>query len=73
MERGKSEIVDGRRSWRRRKVSSRPVLSFAIDSGVEREWMVENAPCSKVVDGEVTLNIKLGGKGLGSMDYSMIV
>lgn len=35
--------------------------------------MVENAPCSKVADGEVTLNIKLGGKGLGSMDYSMIV
>lgn len=36
-------------------------------------------PCSKVaVDGEVTLNIKLGGRGgggswLGSMDYSMIV
>lgn len=77
MERGKSEIVDGRRG----KVSNRPVLSSAIDSGGgggmdDGKRRAENAACSKVAvgaDGEVTLNIELGGKGFDSMDYSMIV
>ena len=44
-----------------------------MDDGKRR---AENAACSKVAvgaDGEVTLNIELGGKGLDSMDYSMIV